>query len=73
MIQALLLIFSCTSIFLLSSKRHNRWGFVVGLMGQPFWIISAIQTEQWEILAVSVCFTLSHARGVRNHFKGGKV
>ena len=67
--QIIIMVMSCGSIFLLSSKRLFRWGFVVGLMGQPFWIHTALTHEQWGILAVSLWYTIAHVRGIRNHFK----
>jgi hypothetical protein len=71
MIQGALLIFSCTSIFLFSTKKYYRYGFIAGLCGQPFWIWTAWTTGQWGIFAVSIWYTVSYVRGLKTHFKGG--
>lgn len=66
--QIAIIVFSCLSIFLFSTKDYFRYGFVAGLIGQPFWIYSAINTAQWGIFVVSIWFTISHIRGIKNHF-----
>lgn len=69
--QICITVMSCGSIFLLSSKssRTSRWGFVMGLLGQPFWIYASFTHAQWGIFAVSLWYTIAHVRGIVNHFK----
>jgi len=67
--QIAIIIFSCASVWLFSTKKHFRFGFVAGLIGQPFWIYSAVTTEQWGILVVAIWFSASHVRGIYNHFR----
>ena len=69
MIQFFILIFSCSSIFLFSTKKHFKYGFILGLCGQPFWIYTAWTAGQWGVFLVSIWFTVSHIRGITNHFK----
>jgi hypothetical protein len=78
MIQITLFLFSSLSIYLLSSKTNFRYGFVVGLCGQPFWIYASLQAEQWGIFAVSLWFAFSYIRGIKNNFQwiprgGGEI
>lgn len=69
MTQFLILFFSGSSIFFLSRKDHwQKWGFVLGLCGQPFWIWSAYHSGQWGIFFVSLWFTYRHIVGIANHF-----
>jgi len=68
MIQALLLIFSCASIFLFSTKKYYKWGFVAGLCGQPFWLWYALDSSGWGVFAVAVWYSFAHVRGIKNHF-----
>lgn len=70
LVQIAITIFSCLSIFLLSTKRYFKYGFVVGLIGQPFWIYTSWDNAQWGIFIVSIWFTISHIRGIRNHWPG---
>jgi hypothetical protein len=68
LIQFAIVFFSCISVFLFSTKSWFRYGFVVGLLGQPFWIYASIESGQWGIFVVAIWFTVSHIRGIRNHF-----
>jgi len=62
-----IIVLSCTSIWLVGRREHwRRWGFVVGLMGQPFWFWSSWQHEQWGIFAVSVWYTYAWLQGIWN-------
>ena len=66
-IQILIVVSSCGAIWLLSQKgKWNRWGYIVGIVGQPLWFYDTLKNEQWGILAVTVWFTFSYAQGIRN-------
>lgn len=66
-VQIAITVFSCLSIWLFGSKKLFKYGFIAGLLGQPFWIYTAYDNAQWGIFAVSIWFTISHIRGIRNH------
>lgn len=66
-VQSAIVIFSCISITLFSSKTLYKWGFVAGILGQPFWVYATFTTEQWGMLLVAVWFSISHLRGIFNH------
>lgn len=68
-VQVIITVCSCGSIFLLSGKKYVKWGFVVGLLGQPFWVWTSWDNAQWGIFLVSLWFTFSHGRGIYNHWK----
>lgn len=59
-------IFGVLGIILVA--RKNKWGFVFGLLSQPFWYITSIQNKQWGIVMVSVVYTFSWAYGVYEWF-----
>ena len=42
--QAAIFILGTGSIILVAKK--NKWGFVLGLLAQPFWFITAIVNHQ---------------------------
>lgn len=55
--QYALFILSVLSMFLVA--RKNKWGFVVGLASQPFWIFTAYVNEQVGVFLntlVFICF-----------------
>lgn len=64
--QVGLTILSVTAIILISKK--NKWGFVVGLVSQPFWIATSIINEQWGIFITSIIFTFSWLFGIYQWF-----
>ena len=39
--------------------RKKRIGFIVGLIGQPFYIMASILAKQWGLLFMSLVFTCS--------------
>ena len=64
--QAAILILSALALWLLSSKPPSRWGWIVGLASQPFWIWETAHAEQWGMLANALVFTAIYARGAIN-------
>ena len=56
-----------TSAIILIAKK-NKWGFVVGLLSQPFWFITSIQNRQWGVVLVSVVYTCSWIFGIYEWF-----
>lgn len=66
MTQYCIFILGILTSFLVNDPRvkWRRWGCVVGLIGQPFWIYSAIVAHQWGIFALSIFYTMMWWRGV---------
>jgi hypothetical protein len=52
-------ITGCLAILLLQqeSAKVKRWAPVVGLVGQPFWLLTAYETQAWGMLFVSCMYT----------------
>ena len=65
MTQLAILLLSGTAIALIAckSRRATRWGWLIGLAGQPFWIVETIRTGQWGMLLLSLWFGVHYARG----------
>ena len=62
-------VFGCSAVWLVGRReKWRRWGYVMGLVGQPFWIYTTIQHGQWGILVLSAWYTYSWAAGLRNHW-----
>ncbi|MFC1686719.1 nicotinamide mononucleotide transporter [Patescibacteria group bacterium] len=64
--QVGLTILSVSAIILVAKK--NKWGFVVGLISQPFWFITSLANEQWGVFITSIIFTFSWIFGIYNWF-----
>lgn len=59
-----------TAVFLSQDKHESRrrWSSIFGLCGQPFWIVETYTHQQWGILALTLLYTFSWARGFRAHW-----
>lgn len=67
--QILIGILGVTAILLVGRKdKWQRWGYIVGLIGQPFWFYSAYANEQWGIFVLSLFYTYSWGQGVYNYW-----
>lgn len=53
---------SVSAIFLIA--RKNKWGFVIGLLSQPFWFITSLANEQWGVFITSIIFTFNWIFGI---------
>jgi hypothetical protein len=66
MIQILIALFGLTSIWL--AMGHNptgrKWAPVIGLAGQPFWLVFAMDAAAWGLLALVAAYTAVYLRGV---------
>ena len=59
-------VFGVAAIILVG--RKNKWGFVFGLMSQPFWFITSLQNKQWGVMLVTIVYTFSWAYGIYSWF-----
>ena len=67
--QIFIAILGGTSVWLVSRKEEwKKYGYVLGLLSQPFWIYVRIANAQWGILFISCLYTYSWATGVYNYF-----
>ena len=69
--QICILIMGGAAIWLIGrqNRRVRRWGYVVGLLSQPFWLYAAWQAAQWGILALSLWYVYAWADGIINHWR----
>jgi len=69
MCQWAIFILGGLAIWLLSTKgKWRRWGFVVGVVSEPFWLYSAVKSDQWGVVILCVIYTCAYLNGVRNHW-----
>lgn len=45
------------------SAARRRWSSVLGLCGQPFWIVETAINHQWGVLAMTLLYTWSWGKG----------
>lgn len=62
-------LFGVSAIYLVGLKsRIKRWGFVCGLLGQPFWMYTTWVNEQWGIFGLTLVYGYSWYNGLKNHW-----
>lgn len=66
-----LFVFGVVAIVLVAKK--NKWGFVFGLLSQPFWYITAYINGQWGVFLISLCYTGSWVFGIYEWFFKNKT
>jgi nicotinamide riboside transporter PnuC len=59
-------VFGVTAIILVS--RNNRWGFVIGLISQPFWLLTSFINKQWGVFFLTVIYVFSWSYGIYQQF-----
>jgi len=64
--QVALTVLSISAILLVAKK--NKWGFVVGLVSQPFWLITSFINGQWGVFTVSVIYSFVWVFGIYEWF-----
>jgi len=65
-----ILVFGSLQIFLLSLKHHhvNKWGWIAGIIGQPFFIVAYIKARQWGLVLLWCFYTYAILQGIWNHW-----
>lgn len=64
--QAVITCTGCLSLYLIASQepRTRAWAGIVGLAGEPFWMLTAYINGQWGIVALAVVYGVSWVRVV---------
>jgi len=68
-----LLLFGAAAIYLVgleSTNPYQKYGYVVGLLSQPFWLYSTYREKLWGMFALSVFYTYAWFMGILNNFYG---
>lgn len=62
--------FGVAAVILVAKK--NKWGFVFGLLSQPFWFITSFINKQWGIFFLSIIYAGSWILGIYEWFYKNK-
>ncbi|MBW2977556.1 nicotinamide mononucleotide transporter [Candidatus Woesearchaeota archaeon] len=63
-------IFGVSAIILVSLK--NKWGFVLGFLSQPFFLLTSYLHKQWGLFILSWLYTGSWIFGIYSWFYKNK-
>jgi hypothetical protein len=71
--QVAIALFGVAAIFLSQSKDEEwrKWACIVGMCGQPFWVVSAYQAEQFGVLILTGFYTVAWAKGIYTNWIAG--
>jgi len=68
-----IVVFGVLSVWFVGRKESwSRWGFVFGLLSEPFWVYETISKEQWGILALTLFYAYAWGQGIYNNFIKGE-
>lgn len=64
MLQLALALFGLSALWMATgrSERARRWAPVVGLCGQPAWLVFAQQSQAWGLFVLSIAYTAVYLR-----------
>ena len=67
--QIAIVVLGISSIWFLGRlEPWRRWGFILGLCSEPFWLWIAVRTEQWSIAIITPFFAYAFGQGVYNYW-----
>lgn len=67
--QIAIMILGASAIWLVGRKESwKRWGYILGMLSQPFWFYTAYTNEQWGILIMCIFYTYSWGSGIYNYW-----
>ena len=66
--QIIIALTGVVAIFLTQSKdaSWHKYACLVGILGQPFWMMATYQSEQWGMFVLTLFYTLAWLRGIVN-------
>lgn len=69
-VQIGLFLFGAGAVLVVGMKKHRfrRWGYVLGLCGQPFWFYLAIDGKAWGVFLLVCIYTFSWGYGLKNNW-----
>ncbi len=68
-VQIAIMLFGGAAIWFVGRKeKWSRWGYILGLLGQPFWIYESYTNEQWGIWLMTTVYTYSWIQGIINYW-----
>ncbi|MCX4187182.1 hypothetical protein [Methylophaga sp. OBS4] len=66
--QMIIAVTGVIAIFLTQSSNPNiqKYACLVGVVGQPFWMMATYQSGQWGMFVLTLFYTLAWCRGIYN-------
>lgn len=68
-LQIAIAVLSLLAIAMISSTGPlHRWGFVIGLISQPLWLLATWRARQWGMFVLSIFYLVVWIQGIANRF-----
>lgn len=62
-------LFGCSAVWLIGRPEPwRRWGYILALCSQPFWLLMAFVQQDWGVFFISWVYAYSWAQGVWFHW-----
>lgn len=69
-LQAGVLLFTVAALWMIGSPGPlHKWGYLVGLAGQPFYLAASWRARQWGMFLAACAVTGLWVRGAVNYFQ----
>lgn len=70
LVQAAMLITGAIAFLLVCrGSPRAKWGWLIGLLGQPLWLYTTWRAGQWGMFALSCVYAYGWIEGVWNHWR----
>ena len=67
--QVFIFIFGGSAIWLVGrTDKWKRYGYILGLLSQPFWLYSSFINQQWGVFVLSIWYAYSWSNGIYNYW-----
>lgn len=67
--QIWIAVFGAASIWFVARKeKWKRWGYILGMIGEPAWVYTTIKHEQWGMFLLTLWYTYAWGQGVYNYW-----
>lgn len=65
--QIMIALLGLAAVWLSQDSREGRrrYACIAGMASQPFWLWATWESGQWGMFALSCCYTVAWARGIR--------
>ena len=72
-IQTIILLLTSLSVYLISLNNNKvKYGFLIGLLVQPFWFYETYKNNMWGMFFLSFFYSYSYWNGYRNQINKNK-
>jgi len=67
--QAMIFLFGASAVWFVGRKEEwRKWGYVCGLLSQPFWFFITIVKGEWFLFSLCLIYAYSWGQGFYNYW-----